>query len=121
MSSFTDPNRKKATDPGKIEGNTVFMYHDLINQNSKEVDELKKRYKEGTVGDVEVKQKLIEAHVSYFSEARKRRKELEGNLDLVRNILAGGAKKAALFADTTLKEVYETIGILNKLNGHYNN
>lgn len=116
MSAYTDPNRKKATDPGKIEGNTVFMYHDLINQNKDEVEDLKKRYKEGTVGDVEVKQKLIDAHVAYFADARKRRKELENNLDLVRNILSEGAKKAGSFADKTLAEVYETIGVRNKLN-----
>ncbi len=117
MSAYTDPNRKKATDPGKIEGNTVFMYHDLINENKEEVEEMKKKYKEGNIGDVEVKEKLIEAHKNYFEKARRRRKELEGDLDLVRNMLSRGSGKASLFAGKTLKEVYETIGIRNKLNG----
>lgn len=117
MSAYTDPNRKKATDPGRIEGNTVFMYHDLINQNKEEVEDIKKRYKAGEIGDVEVKEKLIEAHKVYFEEARKRRKELEGNLDLVKNILLEGSKKADQLASKTLSEVYEIIGINNKLNG----
>lgn len=117
MGAYTDPNRKKATDPGRVEGNTVFMYHDLINQNKEEVEDMKKRYKEGTIGDVEVKERLLEAHKSYFAPARERRKELEGNLDLVRNILSNGAEKASLLANKTLEEVYSTIGIKNKLNG----
>lgn len=114
-SSFTDPNRLKATDPGKVEGNTVFIYHDLINDNKQEVEELKKRYREGTVGDMEVKQKLIEAHKRKFEVARARRKELEGNLELVRNILQEGAKKAKVVASMTMEEVYKVIGERNKL------
>ena len=60
MGMYTDPNRVKASDPGKVEGNPVFIYHDVFNENKKEVEDLKKRYREGRVGDVEVKQKLVE-------------------------------------------------------------
>ncbi len=116
MGSYTDPNRKKATDPGKIEGNTVFMYHDLINQNKELVKSMKDRYIKGDIGDVEVKEKLIEAHQLYFASAKARRKELEENLDLAKDILLEGSTKAAEFADKTLEEVYELIGIQNKLN-----
>lgn len=116
MSSYTDPNRKKVTDPGKIEGNTVFMYHDLINTNKEEVTELKNKYRNGEVGDVEVKEKLIEAHKLYFAKARERRKELGGNLDLVKQILSEGSQKASILASKTLEEVYKVIGIKNKLN-----
>lgn len=116
MSAYTDPNRLKATDIGKIEGNTVFMYHDLINENKDEVEELKNRYKAGTVGDVEVKERLLEAHKLYFAQARERRKELEGDLELVKKILLDGSQKAGILASKTLEEVYELIGIKNKLN-----
>lgn len=116
MSCFTDPNRKKATDPGKVEGNPVFIYHDLLNDNKEEVEELKKRYRAGTVGDVEVKEKLFAAHQRTFAEARAKRKELEGNLDQVKEILAKGAQKAGLVAKETLTEVYQVIGIKNKIN-----
>ena len=73
----TDPNRIRATDPGTVEGNTVFIYHDIFNPNTKEVEELKDRYRKGTVGDVEVKQKLFEAMNTMFSPIREKRKEAE--------------------------------------------
>ena len=117
MSAYTDPNRKKVTDPGKIEGNTVFIYHDLINQDKESVEDMKTRYETGNIGDVEVKRQLIEAHKSYFKEARERRKKLENNLEMVRDILSNGSKKAGLFAQKTLDEVYKISGITNKLNG----
>jgi tryptophanyl-tRNA synthetase len=116
MSAYTDPNRIKATDPGKIEGNTVFMYHDLINDDLDEVKELKERYQAGTVGDVEVKKKLIEAHKRKFAEAREKRLELSSDLDTVRDILEDGAERANVFADETLDEVLEAIGLKNSLN-----
>jgi tryptophanyl-tRNA synthetase len=116
MSCFTDPNRIKATDPGKVEGNPVFIYHDFINDDKKEVQDLKDRYRKGKVGDVEVKEKLFEAHMRMFKEAREKRKELEKNPDIARKVLKNGAEKAREFAKKTLAEVYEVIGITNKLN-----
>ncbi len=115
MSSYTDPNRKKATDPGKVEGNPVFLYHDLINDNKDEVKDLKKRYQEGTVGDVEVKEKLFAAHMRHFGPARERRKELEKDINNVHEILKDGSTRAAKVAHETLMEVYKTIGIKNKV------
>ena len=56
---FTDPNRVRADIPGRVEGNPVFIYHDAFNPNVAEVDDLKARYREGKVGDVEVKKKLM--------------------------------------------------------------
>jgi len=111
MGCFTDPNRRKATDPGKVEGNPVFVYHDLLNQNKAEVAELKNRYRSGQVGDVEVKEKLFLAHQQFFSQARARRRELENNNQLVETILAEGAKKAGLQAGQTLEKVYQIIGL----------
>ncbi|PJE66914.1 tryptophan--tRNA ligase, partial [Candidatus Shapirobacteria bacterium CG10_big_fil_rev_8_21_14_0_10_36_6] len=55
---YTDPTRLKPTDPGHIEGNPVFIYHDAFNDNLAEVADLKDRYQKGQVGDVEVKTKL---------------------------------------------------------------
>src|SRR5882672_663139 len=61
MSMYTDPTRIHPTDPGHVEGNPVFTLHDAFNPNKAEVEELKERYRKGTVGDVEVKQRLFEA------------------------------------------------------------
>ena len=58
---FTDPTRIHPTDPGHVEGNPVFILHDAFNRDRAEVEELKERYRKGTVGDVEVKTKLAKA------------------------------------------------------------
>lgn len=111
MSCFTDSNRKKATDPGRVEGNPVFTYHDLINENKAEVAELKKRYQLGQVGDVEVKEKLFVAHQKYFAKHIEKRKTLVSNPVLVDEILSYGAKQAQAVAKQTLSEIYQVIGI----------
>ena len=116
MKCFTDPKRLKVTDPGRVEGNPVFIYHDLINDDKSEVEELKTRYRVGTVGDVEVKRKLIEAHKRCFLQARERRDYYESHMDEVREILVEGAKKARQYANKTMREVYEVIGERNMLN-----
>lgn len=116
MGSYTDPSRKKATDPGKVEGNPVFLYHDLLNDNPMEVEDLKARYRTGQVGDVEVKEKLFAAHQRYFAAARKKRVELAADLETVRDILNEGAEKASGLAHLTLAEVYKAIGEKNQLN-----
>ena len=116
MSCFTDPNRKKATDPGRVEGNPIFIYHNLINDKKQEVEDLKNRYRTGTVGDVEVKQKLIEAHKRKFAMARTKRTQLGGDMEGVKKILSVGAEKARKIAGQTLDEVYRVIGEKNKLN-----
>lgn len=116
MGCFTDPNRKTVTDPGKVEGNPVFIYHDLINDDVGEVEDLKRRYREGSVGDVEVKEKLILAHKKLFGGAIEKRNELEKDIEKVKGILSEGAKRANEIASKTLDEVYEVIGEKNRLN-----
>jgi tryptophanyl-tRNA synthetase len=113
MSCYTDPTRIRPTDPGHIEGNPVFIFHDLINQNKEEVAMLKERYLAGTVGDVEVKERLYQAHLEYFHEARAKRNMYEQAPELVREILKSGAAKANAVAEKTLAEVQHTIGIKN--------
>src|SRR6185295_16161155 len=50
MQMYTDPNRVRADVPGNVEGNPVFTYHDAFNPNAAEVEDLKARYRQGTVG-----------------------------------------------------------------------
>ena len=68
---YTDPNRIHATDPGRVEGNPVFIYHDAFNPNTDEVDDLKTRYRAGTVGDVEVKTLLADAINRFLEPSRE--------------------------------------------------
>jgi tryptophanyl-tRNA synthetase len=114
MACFTDPKRIHPTDPGRVEGNPIFAYHDLINDNKEEVADLKKRYKEGQVGDVQVKEKLFKAHLKKFSEPRKRYNELKKDPAKIKKILKDGAEKATKIAQAKMVEVRQKIGITNK-------
>lgn len=89
----SDPNRKSATDPGVVEDSTVFTYHDLFNDNLAEVEELKARYRAGTVGDAEVKDRLFDAMNRALTPIRERRIEAEGKkAELLASALAGSQK-----------------------------
>ena len=105
MGMFTDPKRLKPTDPGTVEGNPVFVYHDAFNPNKEEVEDLKKRYREGTVGDVEVKQKLVVAINNFLEPMRVRRAELENNPEKVDVILREGVKKGKEVTEEVLSRV----------------
>ncbi len=112
MNMYTDPNRIHPTDPGKVEGNPVFAYHDCFNTNKKEVEDLKTRYKVGKVGDVEVKEKLLTALNLFLDPIRERRMYYENNKNLVFEILDNGTKKTRDETIKTLGEVKEKMGLL---------
>ena len=103
MSMYTDPKRIRATDPGQVEGNPVFIYHDYFNPNHSEVADLKKRYSEGKVGDVEVKEKLFLALEKFLYPIRVRREAVTDKQ--IKEILTDGAKRARAAAKETLSEV----------------
>ena len=102
MSMYTDPTRIRATDPGKVEGNPVFIYHDAFNPDKDQVVDLKVRYKQGTVGDVEVKQKLAKALNTFLDPIRARRAKYDKNLSLIDKIVQDGNKIARAEAQKTL-------------------
>ncbi|MCH8950184.1 MAG: tryptophan--tRNA ligase, partial [Chloroflexi bacterium] len=102
---FTDPTRIHATDPGHVEGNPVFMYHDAFNPDTDEVQDLKDRYVVGKVGDVEVKQKLADALNAFLDPIRERRAHYEARPELVREALATGTSHAKRIAEQTMAEV----------------
>ncbi len=108
---FTDPNRVRADIPGTVEGNPVFVYHDLFNPDTAEVDNLKRRYREGTVGDVEVKRKLATALNAFLQPMRQRRAELAGRPGLVDEVLAAGNERMRAVARDTLERVHEAMGV----------
>ena len=102
---YTDPTRLRATDPGHVEGNPVFMYHDAFNPDTAEVQDLKDRYVKGKVGDVEVKQKLARALNAFLDPIRERRAHYEARPNEVREALARGAAYAKHVAEQTMAEV----------------
>ena len=109
MSMYTDPKRVRADTPGTVEGNPVFVYHDAFNPDTAEVDDLKARYRAGTVGDVEVKRKLITAVNAVLEPLRARRAELAGTPGRVREILDAGSRKARTIAIETMGQVREAM------------
>lgn len=111
MGMYTDPTRIHATDPGKIEGNPVFVYHDAFNSNIDEVHELKERYSNGKVGDVEVKKKLAIAVNNFLNPIRQKRSEFIDKAILM-DILSEGTKKARKIAEDTISEVKHSMKIL---------
>ncbi len=113
MGMYTDPNRIKATDPGKVEGNPVFIYLDAFGEeNDKlQITEYKKRYKEGTVGDVEVKKFLAEVMNRFLTPIRERRKEYEQDPEKVMQILKEGTERAREEARKTMDEVRKAMKI----------
>ena len=111
VSMYTDPNRIHPTDPGKVEGNPVFIYHDVFNPDKTEVEDLKKRYKEGKVGDVEVKEKLFIKLNDFLKPIREKRKEFEGKDEVLDKILKEGTEKARKVAKETMQKVRKVMKI----------
>jgi tryptophanyl-tRNA synthetase len=111
MSMYTDPNRVHPTDPGKVEGNPVFIYHDIFNPDKAEVEDLKERYKVGKVGDIEVKEKLFVALNKFLTPIREKRKEFEGKNGVLDQILKDGTARAREVAKETMKKVRKAMKI----------
>jgi tryptophanyl-tRNA synthetase len=111
MSMYTDPTRIHATDPGHVEGNPVFTYHDMFNENRDEVEELKARYRAGWVGDVEVKRRLVKTLNRYLTPLRDKRREFAARPDSVWDVLREGTAHARPLAQATVAEVKEKMGL----------
>jgi tryptophanyl-tRNA synthetase len=106
---YTDPKRIRADIPGTVEGNPVFMYHDAFNPDAAEVEDLKARYRAGTVGDVEVKTKLARALNAHMEPMRARRADLLARPERLREILFEGSKKARAIASETMERVRSAV------------
>lgn len=116
QSMFTDPNRVRSDIPGTVEGNPVFIYHQIFNPQKDEVEDLKTRYREGKVGDVEVKQKLTIALNNFLDPIRERRKEFENDKGYVEQVIYEGTLKMNDIANNTLKELKSAMGLSGSWN-----
>ncbi len=111
MSMYTDPTRIHATDPGHLRGNPVFIYHDAFNDDKAEVEELKRRYRRGKVGDVEVKQRLARALNRFLEPIRERRAQFAARPGLVNEIIRQGSARARQECRRTLAETRQAMGL----------
>jgi tryptophanyl-tRNA synthetase len=108
---YTDPQRIRADIPGQVEGNPVFVYLDAFDPDLGEVEDLKKRYRRGKVGDVEVKQKLARAVNRFLDPIRERRAGYQARPELVEEILENGIRRMRREAEETLRLVHAAMGI----------
>ncbi|MFQ5651504.1 MAG: tryptophan--tRNA ligase [bacterium] len=111
MSMYTDPTRLRATDPGHVEGNPVFIYHDAFNDDEPEVEELKDRYRKGRVGDVEVKKRLIAALNRFLEPMRERRQHFMAKPDLIEEILHHGTEVVTREGRETVRLMRAAMGM----------
>jgi tryptophanyl-tRNA synthetase len=110
-SMYTDPKRIRPDIPGTVEGNPVFLYHDVFNPNIEEIEDLKTRYRAGKVGDVEVKTKLAAALNAHLEPIRQRRAAVVAQPDRLKEILYEGSRRARAVAGQTMERVREAMRI----------
>lgn len=120
MNMYTDPDHIKITDPGKLEGNTVFTYLDAFSKpehferylpDYQNLDELKAHYTRGGLGDVKVKKFLNNVLQEELEPIRNRRKEYEKDIAYVYDILKKGSREAEKVAQKTLNDVKNAMRI----------
>ena len=105
MGMYTDPRRIHANDPGTVENNPLWIFHDTFNPDKRWVEEAKQRYREGKIGDVECKKILVDVLLAFLSPIQARRAIYENDLAEVQKILTRGAKRANGIAEETLRLV----------------
>ncbi len=108
---YTDPTRIRADIPANPEGNPVFQYHDAFNPDKGEVQDLKERYRQGKVGDVEVKKKLVRAMNAFLDPIRERRAYYAARPQLLDEVLAAGVDKVRPISQQTLDDAREAMGL----------
>ena len=120
MSMYTDPNHLKVSDPGQVEGNTVFTYLDAFCKDEyfaefwpdyKNLDEVKEHYSRGGLGDVKVKKFLNRVLEEELRPIRERRKMWEQRTADVFDILKAGTEVAREKAAATLHDVRSSMRI----------
>ena len=120
MSMYTDPNHLRVQDPGKVEGNPVFIYLDAFSRPEhfaeflpeyQNLDELKAHYQRGGLGDVKIKKFLNAVMQAELEPIRNRRKECEQRLPEVVEILKEGSAVAEKTAAATLANVRKAMRI----------
>jgi tryptophanyl-tRNA synthetase len=119
MSMFTDPNRLTGREPGNVEGNPVFTYHDAFNPDKARVAELKEMYRKGgeneqgklLLGDVTVKHELAAALNGVLSPIRERREEHSRDEDYVWDVVRDGTRRGRERAAKVMDDVRRVMKI----------
>jgi tryptophanyl-tRNA synthetase len=108
---YTDPGHLRVEDPGKVEGNPVFIYLDAFGEDKEKIAELKAHYQKGGLGDSIVKKYLLDVLQAFLEPIRSRRQEFDKDHAHVMKIVLAGTEVAKGVADQTLQEVKAAMGI----------
>ena len=120
MSMFTDPNHLRVEDPGKVEGNPVFIYLDAFSKDEdfakyfpdyKNLAEMKEHYERGGLGDMKCKKFLNNVMQEFLAPIRARREEYEKDKEQLIEILKKGTQRAIEVSNETVSEIRNAIGI----------
>ena len=103
MGMYTDPKRIRATDPGTVENNPLWIFHETFNPDQNWVAEQQEAYRQGKVGDVAIKRRLVEVLNTLLEPIRRRRKQYETHRDQVLQVLREGTRRANAVAEQTLQ------------------
>jgi len=109
MGMYTDPNRLRATDPGTVENNPLWIFHDTFNKDKAWLEESKARYRAGTIGDVECKRRLIDIIVELLKPMQARRAQYADDPAQVLQVVREGAQKANAKAQAVLRKAKEAM------------
>jgi len=108
MAMYTDPNHVRVNDPGQVEGNVVFSYLDAFEPDVGKVEDMKRRYRAGGLGDVAIKRELISALEAFLVPIRSQREASNINF---RDIINEGTRTARKIAAETTADVKDALGV----------
>jgi tryptophanyl-tRNA synthetase len=103
MGMYTDPKRLRATDPGTIENNPLWIFHEAFNTDLAWIAEQQEAYRQGKVGDVTIKRRLVEILNELLDPIRGRRQQFADRPDDVLDILRDGSRRANAVAEETIQ------------------
>jgi tryptophanyl-tRNA synthetase len=103
MGMYTDPKRLRATDPGTVENNPLWIFHETFNPDKAWIAEQQDAYRNGKVGDVVIKRRLVEVLNTLLEPIRARRKHFEQRPAEVLDALRTGTRQANVIAEETLQ------------------
>ena len=104
MTMYTDPKRIRVTDPGETDPakNPLWAFHEIFNPDQGWVKEQQDLYRNGKVGDVVIKKRLVEVLNALIDPIRTKRKQYESRPDDVIDVLRAGTRRANEVAEETL-------------------
>jgi len=103
MGMYTDPKRIHVTDPGTVEGNPLWIFHETFNPDAAWVAEHEEAYRRGKVGDVPMKRRLVDVLNDFLEPIRARRRKLEAEPDQIVGAIRLGTERANEITEETLR------------------